>query len=65
MNDRELHNLARTTCTPKEYDAWRLSTAGMSLRRIALDLGISHTAVRQRIQRAQTKLQHALQKEAA
>lgn len=61
MTPAEIKQLARTVCTPKEYDALRLSIAGLSIRAIGRDLNVSHTAVRLRLKRARTKIEAALQ----
>ena len=43
-------------CTPKQIEAFRLHRAGLGLRVIALALGVSREAVRDRIRAAETNL---------
>lgn len=51
--------------TNREYDAALLSTKGMSQRTIALALGISRSAVRERLDNAARKIRQHQRKDAA
>lgn len=64
--DRDLLKHAAQVCTLKELEAFVLWHQGAGHRRIARQLGISPTAVRDRIERAQAKLdKHLLKGDAA
>lgn len=56
MTDRELRDLAKSICTPKEYEAFVLWQRGAGYRRLADQLGISFSTARDRIDRALRKL---------
>ncbi len=62
MNDHT--HPATNICTPKELDALTLAERGLSQRTIALELGISRSAVRARLEEARRKL-HAARKDTA
>jgi len=51
--------------TKAEYDVLLLQTKGMSQRTIALAIGVSRGAVRDRIHNAERKIQQHLRKDAA
>ena len=63
--DQATYDLARQVLTRKELDAWKLSIAGMSTRRIGLALNISLTTVMNRLAEAERKLAHADRKDDA
>lgn len=51
------HEIAKTICTPKEYEAWELTTRqGLSNTAAAYHLGISPSSARDRIRSAQRKI---------
>lgn len=50
---------ARTVCTDREYAAYELHAKGASQRTIALQLGISRSAVRARLEEARRKIRLA------
>lgn len=62
MTDRDL---APTTLTANELEAWTLADKGISERAIALALDISRSAVRSRLENARRKLHRARRKDAA
>lgn len=54
--DAELRDRLRKLCTVKEGDAYALSLAGIGYDNVALLLGISKSTARDRIRRAERKL---------
>lgn len=56
--------LAQTHCTPNEYAAYELHAKGASQRTIALELGISRSAVRARLEEARRKIRLAKERAA-
>ncbi len=59
------HDTAASVCTPAELAAWTLADRGLSQRTIALELGISRSAVRARLEEARRKIIAAQRKDAA
>lgn len=57
----ELRELAERVCTSKELEALKLKSAGYGRRRIAIVIGISETAVRDRLRSAERKLAAAVE----
>ena len=55
-----IHTIAAQVCTPAELEAWALEDRGLSQRAIAYHLGISRTAVRDRLNNAANKIARAL-----
>lgn len=56
----ELRAIAERVLTTKQLDVVKLLAAGYSLRRIALLLGVSRSAVRERAEGAQRRMQAEL-----
>jgi len=61
----QIDTLARDLLTARQYDAWRLTYNGLSQRNAALALGISRSAVRDRVDTANVKLANALSPQTA
>jgi DNA-binding CsgD family transcriptional regulator len=59
----EMRELAERVCTPKELEALKLKASGYGRRRIAIVIGISETAVRDRLRSGERKLAAALEDE--
>lgn len=55
----ETRELIERVCTPKEVEALRLKAAGYGTRRMAIALGISRAAVRERLASAARKVAQA------
>lgn len=54
-----------STLTPAEHEAWTLAQQGVSQRTIALELKISRSAVRARLENARRKITLTERKDAA
>ena len=66
MTPAELADLRiQGVITDREYDVLLLQTKGMSQRTISLALGISRTAVRDRLENADRKIRQHHRKDAA
>jgi DNA-binding CsgD family transcriptional regulator len=61
----ELRATAEQVLTPRQLDVLKLSTSGMSTRRIALTLDIAESTARGILIRAHQRLNIALRKDAA
>lgn len=59
MNDRQLLELARTVCTPRQLQAVQLHLEGYGRRRAARILGISPQAVAHRLDGAARRIERA------
>lgn len=54
--DPQLRDIIERVCTPREVEALKLKHVGYGRRRMALVLGISDTAVRDRLRAAEKKI---------
>lgn len=64
--DVEVRRFVVRTLTHRQFEAWRLSIDGESERRMALTLGVSRRAVRDRLEHADLRLRKAgLEQDAA
>jgi DNA-binding CsgD family transcriptional regulator len=58
----EIRDTAKQALTPRQYQAWELWEQNLGYTRIATILNISTPAARDRINRALTNIEHALEK---